>query len=155
MTPLAITTALSALANGGRLMRPFVTKEIDYETKPSIKTEPLVRRQVVSEATASTTTQMMVRVVDQAILGGRERLAHYQVAAKTGTAQIRDPQGGYYTDRYLHSFFGYFPASNPRFSVFLYAVEPQGAQYASQTMTKPFFNLAKFLLNYYQVPPDR
>ncbi len=155
VTPLAITTALSALANGGRLMRPFVTKEIDYETGSTIRTEPLERRQVVSEATASTTTKMLVQVVDKSILGGRERLARYQIAAKTGTAQIRNPEGGYYTDRYLHSFFGYFPAENPRFSIFLYAVAPQGAQYASETLAKPFFNLAKFLLNYYQIPPDR
>lgn len=155
VTPLAITTALSSLANGGRLMRPFVTKEIDYVNKASVKTESLERRQVVSEATASTTTKMLVQVVDKSILGGRERLAHYQVAAKTGTAQIRNPEGGYYTDRYLHSFFGYFPASNPRFSVFLYDLEPEGAQYASETLAKPFFNLAKFLLNYYQIPPDR
>ncbi len=155
VTPIAVTAALSALANGGRLMRPFVVREIDYEEKATVETKPLMRRQAVSEAAASTTTKMLVQVVDKSILSGRERLAHYQVAAKTGTAQIRNPAGGYYTDRYLHSFFGYFPASNPRFSVFLYTVEPQGAQYASETLAKPFFNLAKFLLNYYQIPPDR
>jgi len=155
VTPLAITTALSALANGGNLVRPFVTQEIDYEIKLSAKTKPVIRRQVISAETANTITTMLVKVVDEALLGGQERLAHYQVAAKTGTAQIRQPGGGYYSDRYLHSFFGYFPASNPRFSVFLYAVEPKGTEYASATLTKPFFNITKFLLNYYQIPPDR
>lgn len=154
-TPLAMTTALSALANGGALVRPFVTKEIVYETKLSHETSPVIRRQVISNGAASTTTAMLVKVVDQALLGGKERLPRYQVAAKTGTAQIRQPGGGYYSDRYLHSFFGYFPASNPRFTIFLFAVEPQGAEYASATLTKPFFNLTKFLLNYYQIPPDR
>ena len=155
VTPIAITAALSTLANGGELIRPFVTKEIDYKTKLSAKTEPLIRRRVISAEAASATTAMLVKVVDQALLGGQERLAHYRVAAKTGTAQIRQPNGTYYADRYLHSFFGYFPANQPRFSVFLYAVEPQGAEYASATLTKPFFNIAKFLLNYYQIPPDR
>ena len=154
-TPLAITAALSTLANGGALVRPFVVQKIVYETKLTKETEPTIRRQVISPEAASTTTAMLVQVVDKALLGGKERLAHYRVAAKTGTAQIRQPGGGYYSDRYLHSFFGYFPASNPRFTIFLYAVAPQGAEYASATLAKPFFNLVKFLLNYYQIPPDR
>ncbi len=153
-TPLAITVALSALANGGALVRPFVTKKIVYETKLTEETKPIIRRQVISPEAASTTTAMLVQVVDKA-LGGQKRLPRYQVAAKTGTAQIRQPGGGYYSDRYLHSFFGYFPASNPRFAIFLYAIAPQGAEYASATLTKPFFNITKFLLNYYQIPPDR
>jgi len=155
ITPITITTALSSLANRGRLVRPFITKEINYETKLTVTTKPEIKRQVVSEAVASTTTAMLVEVVDKVLLGGRESLPHYRVAAKTGTAQMPKPGSGYYADRYLHSFFGYFPASNPRFSIFLYATEPQGAEYASATLAKPFFNLTKFLLNYYQIPPDR
>lgn len=155
VTPIAVMTALSSLANGGYLVRPFVTKEIDHENGLAVETKPRIRRQVISAEAASATTAMLVKVVDQALLGGQERLPRYQVAAKTGTAQIPEPGGGYYSDRYLHSFFGYFPASNPRFTVFLYAIEPQNAEYASATLTKPFFNIAKFLLNYYQIPPDR
>ena len=85
-------------------------------------------------------------------------LKNYSVAAKTGTAQIARPAnqgGGYYPDQYLHSFFGYFPAYNPRFLVFLYTYEPQHVNYASQTLTGPFFDITKFLINYYEIPPDR
>jgi cell division protein FtsI/penicillin-binding protein 2 len=63
--------------------------------------------------------------------------------------------GGYYSDRYLHSFFGYFPAYDPKFIIFLYAVEPKGVNYASETLTVPFMDLAQFLINYYALPPDR
>ena len=61
----------------------------------------------------------------------------------------------YYGDRYLHSFFGYFPAYKPRFLIFLYTVEPKDIDYASKTLTGPFFDMAKFIINYYEIPPDR
>jgi cell division protein FtsI/penicillin-binding protein 2 len=99
---------------------------------------------------------MLVTVVDTTLAGGSLKRDHYTVAAKTGTAEIADPvKGGYYTDRYLHSFFGFFPAYEPRFIVFLYQIYPKGAKYASETLTKPFDELTTFLLNYYDIPPDR
>jgi len=100
---------------------------------------------------------MLVNVVDTALLGGTVKFPHYTVAVKTGTAQMASPNGGYYTDRYLHSFFGYFPAYKPQFIVFLFTVYPKGPgnEYASHTLTQPFIDLTKFLLNYYEVPPDR
>ena len=82
-------------------------------------------------------------------------MEHYSIAAKTGTAQMSNPAGGYYDDRYLHSFFGYFPAYDPQIIVFLYIVYPKQVQYASETLSEPFVNMAKFLINYYHIPPDR
>jgi cell division protein FtsI/penicillin-binding protein 2 len=76
------------------------------------------------------------------------------VAAKTGTAQIADA-GGYYPDRYLHSFFGYFPSYDPKYLIFLYTYYPKNVQYASETLTSTFIDMVKFLINYYDVPPDR
>jgi cell division protein FtsI/penicillin-binding protein 2 len=99
-----------------------------------------------------------VEVVDKALLGGTVRIPEYSIAAKTGTAQIARPRelgGGYYDDRYLHTFFGYFPAYDPQFLVFLYTYHPKGAEYASHTLTHPFMRITKFLLNYYAIPPDR
>lgn len=157
LTPVAMLRALSALANGGELPNPHLATRISYELggwrTPSFGAEE--PRRAVSRETAEAVTKMLVKVVDTALLGGSMKLAGWSVAAKTGTAQIAKPTGGYYDDRYLHSFFGYFPAYEPRFIVFLYTVEPKEVTFASHTLTAPFFDIAKFLLNYYAIPPDR
>lgn len=157
-TPITTVRALSVLANGGVLVQPTLVKEIEYEDGTVEKVEPKQGVRVVQKESTEEVTRMLVEVVDKAISKSHPdiKMKNYSVAAKTGTAQIADREnGGYYRDRYLHSFFGYFPAYNPRFIVFLYHVYPKGAQYASETLTEPFIELSKFLINYYEIPPDR
>lgn len=155
MTPIETVRALSVLGNGGTLITPHIVKRIDYKVGFSKTIDPGEGMRVIKPETSEEITRMLVQVVDKALKNGDIRMKNYSIAAKTGTAQIADHQGGYYTDRYLHSFFGYFPAYDPHFLVFLYHVNPKGAQYASETLTYPFSDIAKFLINYYEVPPDR
>lgn len=156
LTPFQMIRALASLANGGNLVTPhFVTKikyddstfkDIIYETKPT-KISPETSREI---------TNMLVTVMDKSLKGGKAKLERHSIGVKTGTAQVARPDGkGYYDDRNTHSFFGYFPAYDPKFIVLLYAVNPKGSEYASVTWADPFLNIAKFLLNYYEVPPDR
>ncbi len=155
-TPIATARALAALGNGGKLIEPYIVKEINYQNKLSRKIEPKIIRQVIKKETSEEISRMLVEVVDEKLAGGKAKLEHYSVAAKTGTAQMVNPETRkYYPDRYLHTFFGYFPAFNPRFIIFMYIKDPKGVRYSSETLTEPFSNLTKFLLNYYQVPPDR
>lgn len=155
-TPIATVRALSALAADGVLPTPHIGKSIVYQDGYTKEVSFPKGTQVISKETSDEITRMLIEVVDTALAHGDVKLPHYSVAAKTGTAQIAKKDGrGYYDDRYLHSFFGYFPAYEPRFIVFLYTLEPQGVRYASQTLTMPFHELTKFLISYYEIPPDR
>lgn len=156
VTPIAMTRALAALANGGVLPEPHIASAIRYPSGIERKVTQAPPKRVFTQETAETVTRMLVKVFDEGLLKGELKQEHYSIAAKTGTAQIGG-QGckGYCEGRYLHSFFGYFPAHDPRFIVLIYQVEPQGVEYASQSLARPFFGLAKFLINYYDIPPDR
>lgn len=155
MTPVNTVRALSALANGGNIMQPHVVKDISYTLGYTKKIEPLVQKNVLKKTTSEEISRMLVQAVDTALVGGKLKIQHYSIAAKTGTAQIADPHGGYYSDRVLHSFFGYFPAYNPKFLVFIFTKSPHGAAFAGETLATPFIDITKFLINYYQIPPDR
>jgi cell division protein FtsI/penicillin-binding protein 2 len=156
MTAMEAVRAFSILGNGGYLITPHVVKEVNYIEGGIKKISYNQGRQVIGPQTSEEITRMLVTVVDKALLGGTVKMDHYSIAAKTGTAQIaREDAKGYYDDRYLHSFMGYFPAYDPKFLVFLYTVNPKGVSFASHTLTYPFMDIAKFLLNYYEIPPDR
>ncbi|MEN9922343.1 MAG: hypothetical protein RL097_620 [Candidatus Parcubacteria bacterium] len=156
MTPIETTRALATLANGGLLVTPHLVKRIEYHDGEVKEIRYPEGERVLSEAASEEISRMLVTVVDDALKGGTVALPHHTIGAKTGTAQIPDPvHGGYYEDKYLHSFFGYFPAFDPKFIIFMYTVEPQGVKYASETLTEPFMEITKFLINYYSIPPDR
>jgi cell division protein FtsI (penicillin-binding protein 3)/stage V sporulation protein D (sporulation-specific penicillin-binding protein) len=155
-TPIATVRALSVLANGGTLITPHLVKKIDYENGLSKKMSFAPGKQVIKKETSEEITRMLVNVVDKALRGGTAKIPGVSVAAKTGTAQMTEEgRPGYVEGKYLHSFFGYFPAYKPRFLVFLFHLYPKNVRYASETLTDPFLSITKFLINYYQIPPDR
>ncbi|HVM73720.1 MAG TPA: penicillin-binding protein 2 [Candidatus Paceibacterota bacterium] len=157
VSPIEMIRALSVLANNGQLPNPHVVTAIRYESGITRSVPTTEGPQVLKPSTALTVTNMLRTVYDDYELHGKIKMEHYTAAAKTGTAQIPDPStGGYIPGQvYLHSFFAYFPATNPRFIVFLYAYKPKGQEYAADTLAMPFYQLAQYLINYYNIPPDR
>lgn len=156
LTPIEAVRAFSILANGGNMITPHLVKEIKYENGLSKKKEyPYTKTNILGKEATDTITEMLIKVYET-YDSGRHKMPNYTVATKTGTAQIaKETGGGYYDDRNMHSFFGYFPARDPKFLIFLYVKNPRGVKYASQTLIPPFNNLTKFLINYYNLPPDR
>jgi len=149
-TPLQMASAFSVLANGGKLMRPYVIASREFQNKKIEKTQPYVIREVVSKRTAQLVSAMLVRVIDE----GQSSLGHvpgYYLAGKTGTAQIAGP-GGYTADT-NHSFAGFGPVDNPRFTVVIKFEKPKRA-YASLTSAPVFAKIAQELIRYYNIAPD-
>lgn len=156
ITPLEAVRAFGIIANGGNMIIPHLVKQIRYNdgtndiVNYSVPNSPIIKKE-----TSEIITRMLAHVFE-AYDNGAHKFEHYTIAAKTGTAQVAmEKGGGYYTDRHTHSFFGYFPAYNPEFLVFLFLKNPKGVEYASQSLIPPFMNITKFLLSYYNVAPDR
>lgn len=141
VTPLALINAVSAIANGGLLMRPYMVSD----------TKPDTVNRVIKPETAKQVTQMMVSAVEKAKVA---YIPNYTVAGKTGTAQIPDFKRGGYTDEFIHTFVGYAPASNPRFTILFKVDKPKVGPLAGYTVVPAFRELAEFMLNYFQIPPD-
>jgi cell division protein FtsI/penicillin-binding protein 2 len=142
VTPLELLNAVSAIANGGTLMRPYINST----------NGPKEIRRVISAEASRQTTAMMVSALDKAEVG---HIENYSLAGKTGTAQVPDFKKGGYTDEVINTYVGFGPTTNPRFTILIKLDEPAGAPLAGTTVVPAFRELAQFILNYYNIPPDR
>lgn len=151
VTPLQLVAAYSALANGGILMRPFIVDRIiTSDGKVEIE-KPKEVRSVISQRTATLISGMLVTVVAEGH-GFRGGVKGYHIAGKTGTAQVAE--GGEYQETTIHTFAGFGPVENPIFTMVVRLDNPQEGRFAESTAAPLFGEIAKFILQYYQVPPN-
>ena len=148
VTPVQMAAAFAAVANGGVWSRPHLVDHVEGGGRPSLH-----RRRLVSTQIARQLMTMMKDVVAEGT-GQYAAIPGYQVAGKTGTAQKPDSRGGYATGRYVASFVGIVPASRPRLVVLVTVDEPHGAIWGGVVAAPAFQQIARFDLQYLEVPPD-
>ena len=148
VTPVQMAAAYAAIANRGIWSRPHIVDHVAGGGRPS-----LYRRRLVAPGIASQLMLMLKDVVAEGT-GQYAAIPGYQVAGKTGTAQKADSHGGYATGRYVASFVGIVPASRPRVVVLVTVDEPQGAIFGGVVAAPAFQQIARFDLQYLEVPPD-
>ena len=147
MTPIQLARAYCAIANGGKLVKPYLVEiEKGSEIPPSI----------ISSKTASQLTAMIVSVVENGF-GKAAKIPGYYIAGKTGTAQISfsaleiDKPG--YSEKTIQTFVGFFPAFSPQFLILIKLDNPK-TKTAEYSATPIFHDLAEYIIHYYQIPPD-
>ncbi len=155
VTPIQMISAVSAIANGGKLMKPYIVGEVRRPDGTTDETQPRVVRQVITKRTAALVSAMLVDVVEHGH-GKRAAVPGYYVAGKTGTAQIPRADGqGYEKDASIGSFVGFAPLEHPAFVMLVKMVRPKDVQWAESSAGPLFGDIAKFLLQYMEIPPDR
>lgn len=151
LTPIQMARIAAVIANGGKLVRPYIVKQIISDDK-KIEIGPKIEGEVISSATAKVMTEMMVNAIDK----GEAKWAKpkdFRIAGKTGTAQI--PVAGHYDEeKTIASFVGFASADNPKFVMLVTLREPTSSPWGSETAAPLWFDIAKELFNYYGVLPE-
>ena len=148
VTPLQMVSALNVIANDGKLLRPYITREIrDHSGKVIKKMYPIEVRQVLRPEVARQMVDILVGVVEGGS-GRRARVEGYRVAGKTGTAQKAELNGKGYLGKEVMSFMGFLPAENPAISIIVMLDEAKGARFSGQTAGPLFQKVATQTIQY-------
>jgi len=155
LSVMQLTTALSAIANGGNLMRPYLVERIlDDNGKEVQKFEPQLVRRVISPDTAQKIAKMMETVTVDGGTGTKAALDGFRVAGKTGTAQKVDPVTHTYSpSKRIGSFVGFVPAEKPKLTIAVIIDEPQGVKYGGVVAAPAFRGIAQNSLAYLKIQP--
>ncbi len=155
VTGVQLATALSAIANGGFLMKPYVVEKITNEKGETVQAfKPETARKVISEETARKVRGLLKAATDKGGTGEEAAPAGYEVAGKTGTAQKVDSlMGGYSDDRYVSGFMGFAPAESPKLVVLVIVDEPQGNSFGGVVAAPIFKTIMEKALPFFNVIP--
>jgi cell division protein FtsI (penicillin-binding protein 3) len=144
VTPIQMAQAYTAIANHGIMHRPYV---VQGGRKPG--------KRVITRSTAIQVAKMLQGVLAAGGTASEAAIPGYTLAGKTGTAQKPDPvNGGYSKFKYVASFIGFAPATNPRLEVAVMVDEPQGAIFGGVVAAPAFQKILSFALPYLKIPPS-
>jgi len=156
-TPLQMVTAYAAIANGGFLMRPYVTRRVvSPQGEIVLEIQPHVVRRVISEKTARSLASILKDVTNEGGTGVMANVDGFEVAGKTGTAQKADlVHGGYAAKKRVASFVGFVPANDPRLVALVLIDEPEVNVYGGVVAAPAFRNIAQAALRHLAVAPQQ
>ena len=152
VTPLQLAVAVSAIANGGYLIKPYIVKEIERDGNIILRRKKEIVRKVISTTTAEIMKEIMVGVVEKGT-GRKARISGYKIAGKTGTAQKYVPGKGYNARKYTASFIGFLPASHPEILLLIVIDEPKGIYYGGEIAAPCFKRVIERILCYWIPQP--
>jgi cell division protein FtsI (penicillin-binding protein 3) len=155
VTNVQLAAAMSAIANGGRLMQPMLVRRMtDGHGATVEENKPRVRRQVVPRRVAKLVGQMLTAVTEPGGTAIEAAVDGYLVAGKTGTAQKADyVHGGYAKDKWLASFIGFAPAERPAVVISVVIDEPVIAHYGGTVAGPVFRRIAEVTLRHMGIAP--
>ncbi len=154
-TPLQMVSAFSALANGGKIMKPTIVDEIRHSDGHTDHKQPEIIEQAMKPETAQTMTAMLTHSAQFGFAkAGKPK--NYRVAGKTGTSQIAGPGGKYEsgTGATIATYAGFAPVEHPRFVILVKLDRPKKDDFGSKSAAPLFKDIASFLFDYYDIPPD-
>jgi cell division protein FtsI (penicillin-binding protein 3) len=148
VTVLQLVNAISVIANGGQLMRPYIVKEIRDKQGQTIKAFlPTPIRQVIRPETAARVTKILIGVIEKGT-GKLAKIPNFTAAGKTGTAQKIEPSGAYSHNKFVASFIGFAPAQDPEIAVVVTVDEPRGYYFGGVVCAPVFKNVVADVLRY-------
>lgn len=154
VTALQLACAISVIANGGVLMKPFIVKSIRYDDGEVIdEYDPKEVRRVISPATARRMKDILVLATEEGT-GKLARVSDFKVAGKTGTAQKIEPNGTYSHSKYIASFIGFAPADDPLIAVVVTVDEPRPYYFGGVVAAPVFKRIAQDVVNYLKLQRD-
>lgn len=156
VTGVQLISAISAVANNGKLMKPMLIKKIISHTGKELQTfEPTIIRQVISPTTARLVKNMMNQVVQEEGTGVNAAMDGYRVCGKTSTAQKADKKKrGYAKNKYIAAFGGFAPLDDPKLAILVVVDEPRPNHYGGIVAAPAFKTIMSKSFNYMSIPPE-
>ena len=156
MTPIQLARAYCAIANGGKLIKPYLVEKILENGTLLNEIEPEISSSIISSKTARQLTAMLVSVIENGY-GKGAKIPGYYIAGKTGTAQVAfsslgiDREG--YSEKTIQTFVGFAPAFDPKFLILIKLDNPE-TKTAEYSAVPIFHALSEYIIHYWQIPPD-
>ena len=154
VTALQLANAISAIANGGLLMKPYIVSEVRDKFGETIKKfSPQVKSKAILPETASRVKKILEGAVEEGT-GKLAKIEGYSAAGKTGTAQKVEPNGSYSHDKFIASFIGFAPAEEPAVAIVVTVDEPRSSHFGGVVSAPVFRAVAHDVLRYLKVKPS-